>query len=121
MIDINKENLIFNNFLCSKSGFLMAFTIIPQLRKQNGKLDLTKYAVIRWIRFTPSLIFAILLIFLMPVLPNGGPIYKSSTSQLFEVCEKNWWKSLLYITNWFESNDIVSNLVFRRREILKHL
>jgi hypothetical protein len=99
----------------------MAFTIIPQLRKQNGKLDLTKYAVIRWIRFTPSLIFAILLIFLMPVLPNGGPIYKSSTSQLFEVCEKNWWKSLLYITNWFESNDIVSNLVFRRREILKHL
>jgi hypothetical protein len=97
----------------------MAFTIIPQLRKQNGKLDLTKYAVIRWIRFTPSLIFAILLIFLMPVLPNGGPIYKSSTSHLFEVCEKNWWKDLLYVTNWFESNDIVSNLVFRRSDILK--
>jgi len=90
----------------------MAYTTTPQLRKQNGKIDLVKYVSNRWMRLTPSLVYAILLIFLLPLLPNGGPMYKSSTTHLFETCEKNWWKTLLFISNWFESDDVVSEQSF---------
>lgn len=105
--------LIFNSWNASQiffmiSGFLLAYTTIPQLRKQKGKLDLVEYVSNRWVRLTPSLVYAILLIYLLPLLPIDGPMYKSSTSKIYENCEQNWWKSLLYISNWFDSDHTVS-------------
>ena len=79
------------------------------MNRNNGKINSIKYVFKRLIRLTPPIVFPILLVFLMPLYPNGGPVYNSSTGSLRETCAKNWWRSLLFINNWMEANETVRN------------
>lgn len=86
----------------------MSYTITTHLNRSNGKINLIKYFGKRLIRLTPSMVYLILLTFLMPLYPNGGPLYKSSSERIRDTCAHNWWKPLIFINNWVDPDKTVS-------------
>ncbi|XP_054157259.1 uncharacterized protein LOC128955610 [Oppia nitens] len=86
-------------------GFLTAFTTTTYLTKTNRRLNFAKYIGKRLVRLLPPIILPLTLVFLMPVLPNGGPVYNSSTERLRDACAHNWWQSLLLISNLLPENN----------------
>ena len=79
-----------------------------QLANTACHTNIIKYLVKRLARLIPPLVYPTLLVFLMPVLPNGGPVYNSSTEQLKQVCVRKWWTNFIMINNWFDPNATAS-------------
>ncbi|CAG2172945.1 unnamed protein product [Oppiella nova] len=87
------------------SGLLTAYTTSVYAIRCNGRVNLVKYVAKRLIRLLPPIVLPILLMSLMPLLPNGGPVYNSSTTRMRDNCAQNWWKNLLFISNLLDPND----------------
>jgi hypothetical protein len=105
---ISFMNSIFQiNIFVMISGLLTAYTTSVYAIRCNGRVNLVKYVAKRLIRLLPPIVLPILLMSLMPLLPNGGPVYNSSTTRMRETCAQNWWKNLLFISNLLDPNDTV--------------
>jgi len=37
---------------------------------------------------------------------GAGPLYKFLTEREAELCQKYWWRNLLFISNWFGTNEM---------------
>jgi hypothetical protein len=49
-------------------------------------------------------IILLIYITLSPYLGQGGPVYPSDGIES-PACQKNWWRNLLYINNFFDMRD----------------
>lgn len=83
------------------SAILMAYLLLKTLDKSNGRLNILKLYIHRYLRLTPTyaLLIGIMATWYQYLRP--GPL----TYQLeyaSESCQKNWWHNLLYINNFIK-------------------
>lgn len=82
------------------SGLLATASLIRR-RVQNGKINMLKEYLDRYLRVMPSL--AVIILFLTHVMQHigSGPMFKFLTEREAELCSKYWWRNLLFINVWF--------------------
>jgi peptidoglycan/LPS O-acetylase OafA/YrhL len=82
------------------SGMLTAYSLFDKLQK-NGKINIWKEYVSRYLRIMPSFAFLIAICtYILPLLGNG-PMWNLVVSHHADICKKYWWRNLLFIHNWF--------------------
>ncbi|XP_068155410.1 nose resistant to fluoxetine protein 6-like [Drosophila tropicalis] len=85
------------------SGLLLAMIGLRSLEKLKGKINIPLMYLHRYLRLTPVLAIAVLVYWkLLPHLVKG-PLSDQGFAD-YSVCERNWYKTLLYIQN-YASND----------------
>ena len=78
------------------SALLVAYRTLCDMKKQNGHFSFFYYYVHRYLRLTPSLLFAILFAWVL----SGHFAYSPSVRNKYSSsCEKYWWTEVLYINN----------------------
>ncbi|OTF74869.1 hypothetical protein BLA29_004367 [Euroglyphus maynei] len=88
-------------------GVLASYTTIK--RTTNRKFNPISYIGHRYLRFTPQMIFYILLSFLLPIIGiwlNGGPTWSKRMQQIQWKCSKTWWHNLIYLQNLIEPENM---------------
>ncbi|KAH7643363.1 hypothetical protein HUG17_10054 [Dermatophagoides farinae] len=94
-------------------GFLASYTTTTTTMKliHNGerkRFIVISYIGLRYLRFTPQLIFYILLSFVLPL--NGiwlnGPTWTKRMQQIQMKCTKTWWHSLIYMQNLIDPKNM---------------
>ncbi|KAK6731639.1 hypothetical protein RB195_007855 [Necator americanus] len=105
---------ILNAFLSVDTFFLLSGVLVsylffkarPSLRYVKNPINWIMFYVHRYLRLTPSMMFFIG--FYTVVLPFvNGPYtaalteYVGSIETRVEACEKNWWRNMLYINNFY--------------------
>lgn len=88
------------------SGLLVTWIGFKKLEKFK-KLNVVIMYLHRYIRLTPLVAFAML--FLVSILKffGSGPFWSTFVDGMSSTCEKNWWRNLLYIQNYFEITEMV--------------
>ncbi|XP_030757478.1 nose resistant to fluoxetine protein 6-like [Sitophilus oryzae] len=82
------------------SGFLLVFVFMKAM-KSGTKFNIIYFYVHRYIRLTVPFIPVILFFAFLVKYLGSGPLYPELDASLGHLCRKNWWKSLLYIQNYF--------------------
>ncbi|XP_038206835.1 nose resistant to fluoxetine protein 6-like isoform X2 [Zerene cesonia] len=84
------------------SGFLTANIIT----KVKGSLNLPVFLLRRYVRLAVA--YAVTIFYICSVYPysGSGPLWKKAISQDTDQCRKNWWASLLMISNYFDTENI---------------
>ncbi|KAL7028534.1 hypothetical protein ACKWTF_005883 [Chironomus riparius] len=82
------------------SGMLTAYSLYDKLQK-NGKINIWKEYISRYLRIMPSLAFLIIVCTYILPLTGNGPLWNLVISHNSVLCKESWWKSLLFIHNWF--------------------
>ncbi|XP_050546637.1 nose resistant to fluoxetine protein 6-like [Daktulosphaira vitifoliae] len=75
------------------SGLLAAYTL--------SRSSPFKNIISRYVRLTATM--AVVITYSTIYLPgmNNGPMWNMVITKPVEICNKNWWKNVLYIQNWF--------------------
>jgi peptidoglycan/LPS O-acetylase OafA/YrhL len=82
------------------SGMLTAYSLIGKLQR-TGHINIFKEFAGRYLRIMPSLAFLIVFCtFILPLL-GEGPQWPLVVTHHSEICQKYWWRNLLFIHNWF--------------------
>ncbi|XP_050093924.1 nose resistant to fluoxetine protein 6-like [Anopheles aquasalis] len=90
-------------------GALMLFlSVIPKFEKRGttlGIYDILLIVLNRYIRLTPT--YAFLMFFEATWLPRylGGPLWRKGFESSRTYCRKNWWANLLYINNYYATDE----------------
>lgn len=91
------------------SGFLLSYLTLKQLTKTKGRINLFQYYVHRYLRLTPPVAALVLFhcSFFFRLL--GGPFANSEVAkkELRDDCILYWWTPLIYIQNYFNTNNMV--------------
>ncbi|XP_060663280.1 nose resistant to fluoxetine protein 6-like [Drosophila nasuta] len=83
------------------SGMLVVSSQFRAMERGNGKLNIPKLYLNRYLRLTPVLGFAMLLyVKLLPYF-GDGPIWGTTMFDDYSICNKNWYLTLLYVQNFF--------------------
>lgn len=102
------------------SGFLVTYLFIKEMdkkrRKFNGKIIFMYYFHRLW-RLTPYVIAIV--VFYATILPRirRGPgefrtrIFRLSNYPDIQLCQKYWWRTILYINNLFKSRNAVKKII----------
>ena len=87
------------------SGTLVSYSFMNGLTKEK-KLNLPLHFIHRYLRLTPAL--AITLLFHATLFTRlvSGPLWKSISHRTEEECQKNWWKYLRFVNNWFPMHQV---------------
>lgn len=78
--------------------------------KREGRPNIVKMIVKRYIRFAPSVLFLLLAISLLSLWQNAGPIYNSSIEKLLRPCGKFYWANLFFTANFYSHDNVVSDI-----------
>lgn len=81
------------------SGFLISFNYFKS-RDKNEPFVLYRYYIKRYLRLTPVLAAAILIVMAFASRLGGGPAYEKVELALVDNCRKYWWSALLHIQNF---------------------
>ncbi|KAI8439948.1 hypothetical protein MSG28_001399 [Choristoneura fumiferana] len=97
---IGRSAIVYTDSFLYISGFLNANNLLQELEKK-GTIDIKNRLISRWFRLFP--LFLSLMLFCTYVLPdvNNGPQWNLVVEEHSRVCEKNMWKSFLFIHNFF--------------------
>lgn len=69
--------------------------------RQDGKINIPKLYLNRYLRLTPVLAFSILIyVKLLPYF-GDGPLWGQTLFDDYSICERNWYLTLLYVQNYF--------------------
>jgi peptidoglycan/LPS O-acetylase OafA/YrhL len=127
-IKILLGGMVLNQIFFAISGFLQATLFLDYITKQT-KFDanlLWKSIFHRYIRIVPVYGFFILLDSTLLVRMQDGPIWPRIAETERYFCRKNWWTNMLFINNYVNANEPVSNrkdvkilLELDKRAILK--
>lgn len=91
------------------SGLLTSFYMLLALKK-NGRINIPMLYIHRYMRLTPMLAVTIFYTITLLRFLGNGPIWPS-TMQLFKgQCVRNWWTALLYVQNYSNGDDMVSDI-----------
>ncbi|VVC92271.1 unnamed protein product [Leptidea sinapis] len=96
----HKSAIVYTDSFLYLSGFLNSHNLLQDLEKK-GTIDLKNRLLARWFRLFPM--FLSLMLFCTYILPdlNNGPQWNLVVEEHSRVCEKNMWKSFLFIHNYF--------------------
>jgi peptidoglycan/LPS O-acetylase OafA/YrhL len=92
-------------------GFLLSRSMLSQI--ENGKLNIPKLYLHRYLRITP--VYAFLILFVVSVFKfmGDGPLWRSTINGNFvTTCQDNWWPALLHIQNYHSSMESVIQSIF---------
>ncbi|XP_037297265.1 nose resistant to fluoxetine protein 6 [Manduca sexta] len=97
---IGRSAILYTDSFLYLSGFLNAHNLLQELDRK-GTIDLKNRLVGRWFRLFP--LFVSLMLFCTYILPDisNGPQWNLVVEEHSRVCEKNMWKSFLFIHNYF--------------------
>lgn len=99
---INVHGLHVVSFL---GGFAMAFSTYPAVNRGNRSKGSISLILERWVRNAPGLFCLLAVEFLWP-LAGSGPLYTYIGQDILDNCHKNWWRNVLFITNY---NPVMEN------------
>ncbi|XP_072044229.1 nose resistant to fluoxetine protein 6-like [Amphiura filiformis] len=87
------------------SGFLLCYLTFTRMAKSDGKMSWFLFYFHRIWRITPLYAFVILfMIYHHPYFGDGPKWYQAIYSA--SLCEKYWWRNLLYINTYFPQLDL---------------
>ncbi|GFY36022.1 nose resistant to fluoxetine protein 6 [Trichonephila clavipes] len=86
------------------SGFLLVYSTWKKLEKSDGKLNVFMFIFHKYWRMTPALAFMIAAFLVLPII-SSGPLWNSTLDPPVNACERHWWTNLLYINNFWDSED----------------
>ncbi|CAH2243574.1 jg12884 [Pararge aegeria aegeria] len=97
---IGRSAIVYTDSFLYLSGFLNAHNLLQELERK-GTIDMKSRLLTRWFRLFPM--FLSLMLFCTYILPdvNNGPQWNLVVEEHSRVCEKNMWKSFLFIHNYF--------------------
>ncbi|XP_028028515.1 nose resistant to fluoxetine protein 6 [Bombyx mandarina] len=97
---IGRSAILYTDSFLYLSGFLNAYNLLQELERK-GTIDLKSRLINRWFRLFP--LFVSLMLFCTYILPDisNGPQWNLVVEEHSRVCEKNMWKSFLFIHNYF--------------------
>lgn len=87
------------------SGLLTSYAGMNILPKTKGRINIPFYILRRYLRLTPGLLLVMGLTFFLPLI-SSGPFWYERVDPEIESCTKYWWRSILYISNWFGMSNI---------------
>ncbi|XP_011558480.3 nose resistant to fluoxetine protein 6 [Plutella xylostella] len=102
---IGRSAILYTDSFLYLSGFLNAHNLLSELDRK-GTIDIKSRLISRWFRLFP--LFLSLMLFCTYILPdvNSGPQWNLVVEEHSRVCEKNMWKSFLFIHNYFGFEDM---------------
>uniref|UniRef100_A0A2A4J5M9 Nose resistant-to-fluoxetine protein N-terminal domain-containing protein n=1 Tax=Heliothis virescens TaxID=7102 RepID=A0A2A4J5M9_HELVI len=102
---VGRSAILYTDSFLYLSGFLNAHNLLTDLEKK-GTINLKDRLIARWFRLFP--LFVSLMLFCTYILPdlNNGPQWNLVVEEHSRVCEKNMWKSFLFIHNYFGFEDM---------------
>lgn len=95
-----RAGYLYTELFLMLSGLLASVSLIRQLRK-NGKINIFKEYLDRYLRIIPSI--ATVIVFSSHIMRRigSGPLYKILTEREAELCNLYWWRNSLFINVWF--------------------
>ncbi|XP_049865237.1 nose resistant to fluoxetine protein 6-like [Pectinophora gossypiella] len=102
---VGRSAILYTDSFLYLSGFLNANNLLQELERK-GTIDIKNRLIARWFRLFP--LFLSLMLFCTYILPdvNNGPQWNLVVEEHSRVCEKNMWKSFLFIHNYFGFEDM---------------
>ncbi|XP_075972637.1 drop dead [Anticarsia gemmatalis] len=102
---VGRSAILYTDSFLYLSGFLNAHNLLQDLERK-GTINLKDRLISRWFRLFP--LFVSLMLFCTYILPdlNNGPQWNLVVEEHSRVCEKNMWKSFLFIHNYFGFEDM---------------
>lgn len=90
-------------------GYLVTLSLLKMLVRNKNRLNLLSVYLGRFLRLTPAMM--ILIGFGASVLRyfGSGPEWSNSIVMFDKNCRKNWWINLLYLHNFIDMSNMVSN------------
>lgn len=64
-----------------------------------------RYFSVNYYRLTPCVVLT-LAVFVVIVHTGAGPLWNIATDLPMEMCNSNWWRTFLYIANWWELEEM---------------
>ncbi|CAO1317393.1 unnamed protein product [Diamesa serratosioi] len=88
-------------------GILSGIFMLKLLNKQNESNSkiLIESIIYRYIRLAPGMIFFIFFNSTWMVKLGSGPFWNKINQSEKQFCRKNWWVNVLFINNYFETNE----------------
>ncbi|CAL1275765.1 unnamed protein product [Larinioides sclopetarius] len=93
-----------DTFFCI-GGLLVCYLTIKLVKIGGHPFSITMYIFHRLWRILPVYIFVILFMFLGDLL-GSGPIWHDTTNKYLKACEDNWWTNLIFINNFYNSDNM---------------
>ncbi|XP_075210578.1 nose resistant to fluoxetine protein 6-like [Lycorma delicatula] len=101
---------ITNGFICVDtffimSGMLLSYTFLKKINKEKS-FNVVKFYLHRYIRLTPALAGLVLFYATLSDRLCDGPLCPLYYDTIKKPCVKNWWASLIYINNYYDSDNM---------------
>ncbi|XP_055380599.1 nose resistant to fluoxetine protein 6-like [Condylostylus longicornis] len=80
------------------SGCLLTLSAFKEMNFRNGKLNVPLMYLHRYIRLTPLVAILVLIMVSLYRYFGDGPYW--NPNHIIDLCERNWWSTLLYIHNY---------------------
>lgn len=93
------------------SGITMGFSTYQESKKHFTLGTMGKMIVDRWIRNAPGVLCYIALELVWP-LAGTGPLYTFVGNDVIDNCASNWWRNVLFITNYNPVSQNCANHTF---------
>ena len=81
------------------SGVLVAYLVLREMKKRNGRFPFVPFYVHRYLRLTPTLAFVLFFAWFLTDHITYGPGLLSNPYS--KACSSYWWTNLLYINNFY--------------------
>eukprot|EP00929_Paragymnodinium_shiwhaense_P118803 TRINITY_DN9070_c0_g1_i1.p1 TRINITY_DN9070_c0_g1~~TRINITY_DN9070_c0_g1_i1.p1 ORF type:complete len:776 (-),score=136.85 TRINITY_DN9070_c0_g1_i1:516-2798(-) len=93
------------------AGFLLSYAQLPEMKKSGGKCGagmVGMAVVLRYVRLTPSLAFAMLIYYKILAFAATGPFAYAYQHSITRRCDGSWWSELTYTMNFipFDSDNV---------------
>ncbi|GBP48278.1 Nose resistant to fluoxetine protein 6 [Eumeta japonica] len=97
---LGRSAVVYTDSFLYLSGFLNAKNLLQEVER-SGTVDVKRRLLARWFRLFP--LFLSIMLFCTYILPevNSGPQWNLVVGEHSRVCQKNMWKSFLFIHNYF--------------------
>lgn len=83
-----------------------------ELEKRAGRINVLVLYAARYIRLTPAYLAIIgFYIYWFPMV-GDGPLWPERILREQRRCQSSWWLNILYINNYFNTDQLVSTLLF---------
>ncbi|KDR21234.1 Nose resistant to fluoxetine protein 6 [Zootermopsis nevadensis] len=102
---IGRTSIIYTDSFIFISGFLTSHSLLAEL-DSNKKINICRKYFSRYMRITPNLVAVIL--FCTHILNHlgSGPQWNLVVKRHSDFCQRNMWRNLLYIHNYFGFEDM---------------
>ncbi|XP_075210582.1 O-acyltransferase like protein-like [Lycorma delicatula] len=87
------------------SGMLLSYTFLKKIAKEKS-FNIVKFYLHRYIRLTPAVAGLVLFYATVSDRLCDGPLCLYYYDTIKKPCVKNWWASLIYVNNYYDSGNM---------------